>query len=158
MFLSFYSFFFFSVSAACNITLIMSHMVWSFVGNAAEHASSIVAACKNKCDLSLGIAVGSSTQISLCVLPLLVIIGWGMDRPMTMNFEPYEAFTLVTTVMILGFAITHGTATWITGAALFIAYMIVAAGFFCHYDEPLEDHAGGRRWLLLFVGRIQLLL
>ena len=118
--------------------------VLSITGNAAEHASSIVAACKNKCDLSLGIAVGSSTQISLCVLPLLVIIGWGMDRPMTMNFEPFEAFTLVCTVMILGFAITHGTATWITGAALFIAYMIVAAGFFCHYDAPLNDHVGRR--------------
>ena len=113
--------------------------VLSIAGNAAEHASSIVAACKNKCDLSLGIAVGSSTQISLCVLPLLVIIGWGMDRPMTMNFHPFEAFSLLTTVMILGFAITHGSATWITGAALFLAYMIIAAGFFCHYDEPLND-------------------
>ena len=65
-------------------------------------------AIKNKCDLSLGIAIGSSTQICLCVLPLLVIIGWGMDRPMTMNFEPFEAFTLLTTTIILAFVISRG--------------------------------------------------
>ena len=46
--------------------------------------------------------------ISLCVLPLLVIIGWCMDRPLTMNFEPFEAFTLFTTTVILAFVISRG--------------------------------------------------
>ena len=55
-----------------------------------------------------GIAVGSSTQICLCVMPLLIIIAWGMDRPLTMNFEPFEAFTLFTSVFILSICISHG--------------------------------------------------
>ena len=54
-------------------------------GNAAEHASAIVFAMKNKLNITLGVAVGSSCQISLMVLPLLVTIGWAVDRPMSMN-------------------------------------------------------------------------
>jgi Ca2+/H+ antiporter len=68
-----------------------------------------MAAAKNKCDLALGIAVGSSTQICLCVMPLLVIIGWFIDKPLTMNFQPFEAFTLVLSVIMLAYTISHGT-------------------------------------------------
>ena len=89
--------------------IFLSTIVIPIVGNAAEHASSIMAAAKNKCDLALGIAVGSSTQICLCVLPLLVIIGWCIDKPLTMNFQPFEAFTLVLTVIMLAYTISHGT-------------------------------------------------
>ena len=54
-------------------------------GNAAEHASAIVFSMKNKLNITLGVAVGSSCQISLMVLPLLVLIGWAVDKPMSMN-------------------------------------------------------------------------
>lgn len=46
------------------------------VGNAAEHATAVTVAAKDKMDLSIGVAVGSSMQIALLVLPLLVVIGW----------------------------------------------------------------------------------
>jgi Ca2+:H+ antiporter len=115
----------------------LSVIVIPIIGNAAEHVSSIVVATKNKCDLSLGIAVGSSTQISLCVLPLLVIIGWGMDRPMSLNFQPYEMFAWLTSVLMLGYVISHGKATWIVGATLVTAYFLIAFGYFVKVDEAL---------------------
>lgn len=48
------------------------------VGNAAEHATAVTVACKDKMDLAIGVAVGSSMQIALLVLPLIVVLGWIM--------------------------------------------------------------------------------
>lgn len=50
------------------------------VGNAAEHATAVTVACKDKMDLAIGVAVGSSMQIALLVLPLIVVIGWIMGE------------------------------------------------------------------------------
>lgn len=50
------------------------------MGNAAEHATAVTVACKDKMDLAIGVAVGSSMQIALLVLPLVVVIGWIMGE------------------------------------------------------------------------------
>jgi len=78
------------------------------VGNAAEHltatAEHLTAASvsvKDKLDLSMGVAVGSSIQITLFVIPLLVILGWIMDKPLTLLFDPLESITLFLTVLIV---------------------------------------------------------
>ena len=60
------------------------------VGNAAEHVTSVVVAGKDKMNLAIGIAIGSSLQIALSVTPFLVILGWIMDRPMSLHFEIFE--------------------------------------------------------------------
>lgn len=61
------------------------------VGNAAEHAGAVLFAMKGKLDLSLGVAIGSSTQIALLVMPLLVLLGWMMGQPMNLDFGGYES-------------------------------------------------------------------
>lgn len=50
------------------------------VGNAAEHATAVTVACKDKMDLAIGVAVGSSMQIALLVIPFAVVLGWIMDK------------------------------------------------------------------------------
>lgn len=55
------------------------------VGNAAEHATAVTVACKDKMDLSIGVAVGSSMQIALLVLPLIIVIGWIMGMCYSSN-------------------------------------------------------------------------
>jgi Ca2+:H+ antiporter len=60
------------------------------VGNAAEHVTAVVVAWKDKMDLAMGVTVGSSMQIALFVTPFLVILGWIMDKPMTLHFETFE--------------------------------------------------------------------
>lgn len=57
------------------------------MGNAAEHATAVTVACKDKMDLSIGVAVGSSMQIALLVLPLIIVIGWimGNDDMVTLS-------------------------------------------------------------------------
>ncbi|CAK9055888.1 Vacuolar calcium ion transporter (High copy number undoes manganese protein 1) (Manganese resistance 1 protein) (Vacuolar Ca(2+)/H(+) exchanger) [Durusdinium trenchii] len=66
------------------------------VGNAAEHATAVTVAAKGKMDLALGVAVGSSTQIALLVVPFSVIVGWVFDVPMSLDFRIFD-----TAVMIL---------------------------------------------------------
>jgi Ca2+:H+ antiporter len=117
----------------------LSTIVIPIVGNAAEHASAVTVAMKNKLDLSLGVAVGSSTQIALMVLPMLVLIGWCIDKDLSLNFHAYEAVSVALTVILVTFAIKDGKSNWLLGFILIIAYFIIAFGFFAEKDEDLDS-------------------
>lgn len=61
------------------------------VGNAAEHVTAVVVAWRDKMDLAMGVAIGSSIQIALLVTPFLVVLGWAvLDQPLTLRFETCE--------------------------------------------------------------------
>lgn len=120
-------------------SVFLSAIVIPIVGNAAEHASAVLVAMKNKLDLSLGVAVGSSTQIALMVLPFTVLVGWCADRPMSLNFYAYEAASLFATVVVVTFAIKDGKSNWLLGAILVFAYIIIAIGFYSHDNEDLGE-------------------
>lgn len=117
----------------------ISAIILPIVGNAAEHAGAVIFAMKGKLDLSLGVAIGSSTQIALCVLPLLVLIGWMMDKDMNLNFGGYESTSLLISVISVTFAIKDGQSNWLVGATLIGAYIVIAIGFWAHVNEPLDS-------------------
>eukprot|EP00931_Biecheleriopsis_adriatica_P088639 TRINITY_DN62918_c0_g1_i1.p1 TRINITY_DN62918_c0_g1~~TRINITY_DN62918_c0_g1_i1.p1 ORF type:complete len:510 (+),score=104.57 TRINITY_DN62918_c0_g1_i1:34-1530(+) len=96
------------------------------VGNAAEHLTAVTVATKDKMDLSLGVALGSSTQIALFVVPFAVITGWILGVPMDLNFKPLDASILLLTVLIVGSTIADGESNWLEGAALIAAYLLIA--------------------------------
>ncbi|ORZ37912.1 hypothetical protein BCR44DRAFT_1013946 [Catenaria anguillulae PL171] len=100
------------------------------VGNAAEHVSAVTCAMKNKMELSLGIAVGSSTQIALLVTPLLVVIGWIIGQPMTLFFEAFDTVVLFISVLIVNYLINDGRSNWLEGAMLLAAYAIIAIAYY----------------------------
>ncbi|CAG8591023.1 6935_t:CDS:2, partial [Gigaspora margarita] len=75
------------------------------VGNAAEHVSAIRVAMKNKMDLSISIAVGSSTQIALFLTPFIVILGWIIGQPMSLLFQTFETVVLFVSVLITNYLI-----------------------------------------------------
>ncbi|KAM5438936.1 hypothetical protein McanCB21832_001212 [Microsporum canis] len=103
------------------------------VGNAAEHATAVTVAAKDKMDLSIGVAVGSSMQIALLVLPLLVVIGWiaGKDD-MTLYFDGFQVTVLFVTVLLVNYLIQDGKSHWLEGVQLMTLYIIisVAAWFY----------------------------
>ncbi len=107
------------------------------VGNAAEHAGAVIFAMKGKLDLSLGVAIGSSTQIALCVLPLLVLIGWCGGYDLSLNFGSYEAATLLLSVISVTFAIKDGKSNWLLGLTLVAMYVVIAVGFWAHTNDDL---------------------
>merc|ERR1719174_907257 len=83
------------------------------VGNACEYASAIRFAIQDKPGLSIGIAVGSSTQVSLFVVPLSVLMGWAMDQPMDLNFGSLNATVVVISVIVVLSVVVDGSATWL---------------------------------------------
>jgi Ca2+:H+ antiporter len=102
------------------------------IGNAAEHLTAVTVAMKNKMDLSLGIALGSSTQIALFVAPLLVLLSLLFSRHMNLLFNPFELVAIGLAVFIANLIAGDGESTWYEGVQLLLAYAIVAMAFFFH--------------------------
>lgn len=105
------------------------------VGNAAEHATAIIVAMKDKMDLAIGVAVGSSLQIALFVTPFMVIIGWILDVPMSLYFSTFETAIMFVSVFITNLVILDGESNWLEGAMLLSTYLIVALAFFFYPDS-----------------------
>ncbi|CAL9091578.1 unnamed protein product, partial [Musa textilis] len=127
-------------SVAWNIPVaFISVILLPIVGNAAEHASAIIFAMKDKLDISLGVAIGSSTQISMFGIPFCVVVGWIMGQPMDLNFQLFETATLFITVLVVAFMLQEGTSNYFKGLMLMLCYLIVAASFFVHVDPPVGE-------------------
>ncbi|TXG55603.1 hypothetical protein EZV62_020859 [Acer yangbiense] len=122
-----------SVSLKIPIAFI-SVILLPIIGNAAEHAGAVMFAMKDKLDISLGVAIGSSTQIAMFGIPFCVIIGWIMGCPMDLNFQLFETATLFITVLVVAFMLQEGTSNYFKGLMLMLCYVIVAASFFVHTD------------------------
>ncbi|EQB51501.1 calcium/proton exchanger [Colletotrichum gloeosporioides Cg-14] len=110
------------------------------VGNAAEHATAVTVAIKDKMDLAIGVAVGSSMQVALFLIPLLVIIGWGMGKDdMTMSFDLFQVAVLFVAVLLVNYLISDGKSHWLEGLQLICLYAIIAV---CSWWYPAENVAG----------------
>ncbi|WP_447597951.1 calcium/proton exchanger [Nitrospira sp. Nam80] len=102
----------------------------ALVGNAAEHTTAVIVAMKNKMDLALGIAVGSSLQIVLLVAPLLVFSRYLFGKPLDLIFTPFEVAAVTMSVLIVGFVSMDGESHWLEGIMLLGVYLILAIAFF----------------------------
>lgn len=96
------------------------------VSNAAEHVSAVTGAYKSKMDLAMGIAVGSSIQISIFVIPLLCVISWIADKPLSLLFDPFVAILLFFAVLIVNYAIQDGRSNYLEGWLLIMVFLIYA--------------------------------
>ncbi|KAJ2706407.1 hypothetical protein H4R19_005016 [Coemansia spiralis] len=102
------------------------------VGNAAEHVTAVTVAIRNKMDLALGVAVGSSIQIALFVMPFLCILGWIIGQPMTIYFSPFTTVVLFVTVLLVNYIIGDGRTNWLEGLVLILAYVIIGVAYFLY--------------------------
>ena len=100
------------------------------IGNAAEHLTAVTVAGKDKMDLALNIAVGSSTQIALFVAPLLVFISLLIGHPMLLVFNELEVVAVAVSVFILDNIVRDGESHWMEGVLLVVSYLIIAIVFF----------------------------
>jgi len=107
-------------------------VVVPIIGNAAEHATAVTVAMKNKMDLSLSVAVGSTMQIALFVAPLLVIIGKFMGQPMDLDFHPFELVAVAASVLIANSISSDGKSNWLEGTLLLATYAVLAFAFYFH--------------------------
>jgi len=105
------------------------------IGNAAEHMTAVTMALKNKVDITIGVAVGSSTQIALFVTPFSVLAGWIMGVKMTLDFEMFETSVMLMTILIVGSVINDGKSNWLEGSILMTAYLLVAIAMWSMPNE-----------------------
>lgn len=110
--------------------LFVGAIIIGIVGNAAEHTSAIILARKGKIDLSIGIAAGSGTQIALFVVPILVIAGIIIGKPVTLVFTIFELVSIFLAAIILNLIAHDGKSNWFEGLMLTVVYIIIAIGFF----------------------------
>ena len=101
-------------------------------GGAVEYLAAVRFARKNKIDLALAIATGSSLQIAMFVAPLLVIMGCFLEQPMNLDFHPFELLAIGVAVFITNSISNDGRSHWLEGVLLLVAYLILATAFFLH--------------------------
>lgn len=120
-------------TASLGLTALFTGVILlPIIGNAAEHFTAVSVAMKNKMDLSVSVAVGSSMQIALFVAPVLVISGWIIGQPMDLNFNPFELVAVAVSVLIANSISSDGESNWLEGSLLLATYTIISLAFFFH--------------------------
>nr|WP_157293584.1 calcium/proton exchanger [Bhargavaea sp. CC-171006] len=110
--------------------LFIGVIIVAIVGNAAEHASALILAVKNKMDVSVEIAVGSTLQVAMFVAPALVLISLMMPVQMPLVFTVAELVAMITAALLTIVITLDGESNWFEGLTLLAAYLIMGIGFF----------------------------
>ena len=99
------------------------------IGNAAEHSSAIIMAMKDKMNAAIEIALGSSLQIILFVIPVLTLLSL-FFTPMSIVFTPFELVAVTGSVLIANRVASDGESNWLEGLQLVTVYLMIGAAFF----------------------------
>lgn len=124
------------MSEGCNLsTHFIGIILLPFVGNACEHAAAVRFAVQDKLGLSVSIAIGSSTQIALFVVPFSVLAGWFIGVPMDLNFGTLNTSMITLSVVVVLSMVVDGQSNWLQGYLLCSVYVIIAVMY-----AYLPDH------------------
>ncbi|NP_001347626.1 Vacuolar cation/proton exchanger 1a-like [Zea mays] len=121
----------------------ISIILLPIVGNAAEHAGAIIFALKNKLDITLGVALGSATQISMFVVPLSVIVAWIAGIQMDLDFKLIETGSLFVSVIVTAFTLQDGSSHYLKGILLLLCYIVIGACFFVTRQPASNNNGAG---------------
>jgi Ca2+:H+ antiporter len=102
----------------------------AIIGNAAEHSTALLVALKNRMDLAMNIAIGSSLQIALFVAPMLVFASHLMGDPMNLHFTTFEVVAVVISGVVINAITADGESNWMEGVQLLAVYVILAMAFY----------------------------
>jgi Ca2+:H+ antiporter len=109
----------------------VSLIIVAIVGNAAEHWVAVYFAARNKMDIAIAIAIGSSAQIALFVLPVLVLVSFVMGPfPLSMEFSALEIGGVLLSVLIAAHVTQEGESTWFEGVQLLAVYLVLGVVFY----------------------------
>lgn len=117
-------------------------IILPIVGNAAEHVTAVTMASKNKMDLAINVALGSSIQIALFVTPVIVLLGWAISTDMSLYFSLFETISLFASAFIVNFLLIDGRSNYLEGALLMAAYVIIAVAAFFYPTCNLSVASG----------------
>lgn len=95
-------------------------------GNVAENVTAVIVAAKNQMDLAISVALGSAIQIGLLVAPVIVLVGWALDKPMTLHFDRFGMVTLLGSILLVSFIILKGKTNYLEGAILCACFAAIS--------------------------------
>ena len=114
------------------------------VEKAAEHITAVDEAYDNSMNLALSHVLGASVQTALLNTPLVVIVGWGMNIPMSLNFEVFNAVVLILAILVVGGFLRDGKSNYLEGVLCIFVYVLIAvAAFYYPSPETSEEPASG---------------
>ena len=116
-------------------------------GNGCEHMAAVLFAYRNNLDLCLSIAVGSSIQITMLLLPLLILASAATNRELTLFMEGYETACMVVACSVVASVVQAGRSNWMTGLGLVGLFVIMAAGFVIHRRENVGEVVPKKSWV-----------
>jgi Ca2+:H+ antiporter len=105
-------------------------IVVPIIGNAAEHSSAVLMAMRNRMDLAVSIAVGSSAQVALLIAPVLVFVGLAFGQPMDLAFNTFEVVSIALAVAVATSSVRDAESHWLEGAFLLLVYGMLAVAFY----------------------------
>ena len=129
-----------------------AHMSKAFIGvivlpiasNACEHITAVLVAMRNKMDLALAVAVGSSIQIAIFVIPFIVVVAWCIGSSFDMTFDPFSCTVLTLSVILTTFVTSDGFSHWLTGMMLITTYILIGIAYFMLPYDSTPDTAAAR--------------
>lgn len=101
-------------------------------GGIVEYITSVTFAIKNKMELAVAVAIGSSLQIAMFVAPILVLVGWVLNQPMNLDFNLFEIVAVAMAVAIANSISSDGRSNWLEGVLLLMTYAILGTAFYFH--------------------------
>ncbi|MCW2950116.1 MAG: calcium/proton exchanger [Thermoleophilia bacterium] len=107
----------------------MGFILVPVVGNIAEHLVAVQLAWRNQMDFGVGIALSSSVQVALFVVPAALFLSHLVGNPITLTFEPRQLLALALAAVVLPNVVSDGESTWIEGLQLLGLYAVIAVGF-----------------------------
>lgn len=110
--------------------LFIGIIIVPILGNVAEHTSAIVMAVRNKVDISVEIAVGSSMQIAMFVAPILILFSFALGNPLIYVYDPFEVIAVIIGILLSLYVFQDGKTYWLEGALLTFAYVLFCVAFF----------------------------
>lgn len=105
-------------------------IVVAVIGNAAEHSTAVLMAMKNKMDLAMNIAIGSSIQVALFVAPVLVFLSYAFGNPLDLRFTVFEVLAVAIAVGIVNLVAQDGESHWMEGVLLLAVYLVTGLAFY----------------------------
>lgn len=113
------------------------------VEKAAEHLTAVDEAWDNQMNFALSHILGSCVQTALLNTPLVVIVGWGLQRPMDMHFETFDAVMLILAILVVGNFLRDGKSNYLEGVLCVLVYLVIAVSAFFYPNPGQKKTAGG---------------
>lgn len=105
------------------------------VSSIAECVTAMNVSVRDQLSLSISVAVNSTIQTTLFVIPLMVTLGWAIDRPLALLFDPFESVVLYIAVQTMSHVVADGKSNWLEGTILICLYVIIAVSFWYYPDR-----------------------